>query len=100
MHGPSGTGYLAPRTLSRCCDGGGPGRSGVLTRDTLPLSNLGPPRAEAEMRIEVKDQNLEAYGNRLSWVLEMRDIQRRPRDIICRTGTPAHRNGGRRRCRE
>ncbi|KAI9442778.1 hypothetical protein BJY52DRAFT_1194756 [Lactarius psammicola] len=55
---------------------GGPGRGGVLTRailDTFPLIKFGARRAEAETQMEVKDQDLEAYGNRPT--LEMRDIQ-------------------------
>ena len=60
-------------------DGNGPGRGGVLTRailDTFPLIKFGAPRAETETQMEAtKDQDLEAYGNRPSPMLETRDIQ-------------------------
>lgn len=59
-------------------EGGGPGRGGVLTRailDTFPLIKFGAPRAEAETQMEAKDHDLEAYGNRPSSMLEVRDIQ-------------------------
>jgi hypothetical protein len=59
-------------------DGGGPGRGGVLTRailDTFPLIAFGAPRAEAETQMEAKDQDFKAYGNRLSSMLGMQDIQ-------------------------
>lgn len=58
-------------------DVGGPGRGGVLTRailDTFPLIKFGAPRVEAETQMEAKDQDLEAYGNSPSPMLEMRDI--------------------------
>jgi len=66
------------RAASGSGDVGGPGRGGVLTRailDTFPLIKFGARRAEVETQMRAKDQDLEAYGNRPSSTLEMRDIQ-------------------------
>jgi len=66
------------RAASGSGDVGGPGRGGVLTRailDMFPVIKFKARRAEAETQMETKDQDLEAYGNRPSSTLEMRDIQ-------------------------
>ena len=50
----------------------------MLTRailDTFPLIKFGAPRNEADTQMGSKDQDLEAYGNHSSPMLETRDIQ-------------------------
>ena len=60
-------------------DASGPGRGGVLTRailDTFPLIKFGAPRGDADAaRMESKDQDVEAYGNRPTPMLETQDTQ-------------------------
>ena len=59
----------------------------MLTRailDTFPLIKFGAPRNKADTQMGSKDQDLEAYGNHSSPMLETRDIQS---DVVPSTST-------------